>query len=304
MNHVASTNAFERDSFSLRFGTWSVLLHALFFVLVSFVHFSLDVEKPPPTVKVTFVEIPPAPEPEPVPEPEAPALLQPQRRMQPQPVQRKQLQSTPKPLDISQPVEMPRIVSAVPPPQQPPTQPVKRRLLQDSRATDTLQARNLTKTTTRTTRTTAKTKAAEPPSLFVPGFSTVAALEGAANRHVVRTSLPSTPSRASRRTLQATTGGEAQTQTSVGVLGPPIRPVYPLIAKRSGWEGTVLVRVTVETNGRASKVVVSRSSGHKVLDDAAVKAIKRRTFRPARDGNIPIRSIVVIPLKFVLKKHG
>ncbi len=287
-------NTFEQDSSALRFGTWSVVLHGVFFVLVSFVHFSLDVEKPPPTVKVTFVEIPPAPE------PEAPALLQPQRRMQPQPVQRKQLQATPQPLDISQPIEMPKVVSTPPPPQ-----PVKRRLLQDSRATDTLQARNLTKTTTRTTRTTAKTKANvnAPPSLFVPGFSTVAALEGAANRHVVRTSLPTTTSRALRRTLQATTAGEAQTQTGVGVLRR-IRPLYPLIAKKSGWEGTVLVRVTIEKNGRASQVDVSRSSGHKVLDDAAVKAIKRWTFRPARDGNIPIRSVVVIPLKFSLKEHG
>lgn len=300
MNHVASLNDFEQDSFSLRFGTWSVLLHVLFFVLASLVHFSLDVGKPPPTVKVTFVEIPPAPEPEPVPEPEAPALLQPQRQMQ-QPVQRKQLQPTPKPLEVSQPIEMPKVTSTPPPPQQPPPQPVKRRLLQDSRATDTLQARTLTKTTTRTTRTTAKTKAVQDPqALFIPGFSTIAALEGAANRHVVRTSLPTASSRGSRKTLQAATSGEAQAQTSVGVLRR-IHPLYPLIAKKSGWEGTVLVRVTVEKNGRASQVDVSRSSGHKVLDDAALKAIKRWTFRPARDGNIPIRSVVVIPLKFSLK---
>jgi len=293
-------NEFEQeDSSALRFGTWSVLLHALFFVLVSFVHFSLDVEKPPPTVKVTFVEVPAPPEPEPV--PEAPPLLQPQR-MQAQPLQRKPVQPSPKPPDISQPVDIPEVVAQPPPPQQPPPQPVKRRLLQDSRATDTLQARNLTKTTTRTTRTTAKTKTAEPPSLFVPGFSTVAALKGAANRHIVRTSLPPTAPGRSRRTLQAARG-EAQTQTSVGVLRR-IHPLYPLIAKKSGWEGTVLVRVTVEKNGRASKVDVSRSSGHKVLDDAAVKAIKRWSFRPARDGNIPIRSVVVIPLKFSLKEHG
>lgn len=292
-------NPFEQDSSALKFGTWSVVMHGVFFVLVSFVHFSLDVEKPPPTVKVTFVEIPPAPEPEPV---TAPELLQPQRRTQP--VQRKQLQPTPKPLEVSQPIEMPKVTSTPPPPQQPPPQPVKRRLLQDSRATDTLQARNLTKTTTRTTRTTAKTKAVQDPqALFVPGFSTVAALKGAANRHVVRTSLPPTTSGASRRTLQAATGGAAQTQTSVGVLRR-IHPLYPLIAKKSGWEGTVLVRVTVETNGRASQVDVSRSSGHKVLDAAAVKAIKRWTFRPARDGNIPIRSVVVIPLKFSLKERG
>ncbi len=300
MNHVASMNEFEQDSSALKFGTWSVVLHGVFFVLVSFVHFTLDVEKPPPTVKVTFVEIPAPPEPEPV--PEAPELLQPQRRVQP--VQRKQLQPTPKPLEVAQPLEMPKVTSTPPPPQQPPPQPVKRRLLQDSRATDTLQARNLTKSTRRTTRTTAKTKAVQDPqALFVPGFSTVAALKGAANRHLVRTSLPSAASRGPRKTLQAATSGAAQAQTSVGVLRR-IHPLYPLIAKKSGWEGTVLVRVTVEKNGRASQVDVSRSSGHKVLDDAALKAIKRWTFRPARDGNIPIRSVVVIPLKFSLKEHG
>lgn len=299
-------NAFEQDSFSLRFGTWSVVLHAVFFVLVSFVHFSLDVEKPPPTVKVRFVEIPPAPEPEPVPEPEAPALLQPQRRMQPQPVQRKQIQPTPAPPDISQPVEMPKVAQTPPPPKQPPPQPMKRRLLQDSRATDTLQARNLTKTTRRTTQTTAKTKTnvKDHPALFVPGFSTVAALKGAADRqHLVRTSLPSTTRSRGRRTLQASTSGEAQSTTSVSVLRS-VHPRYPRIAKKSGWEGTVLVRVTVEKNGRASQVDVSRSSGHKVLDDAALKAIKRWTFSPARDGNIPIKSVVVIPLKFSLKDRG
>ncbi len=90
--------------------------------------------------------------------------------------------------------------------------------------------------------------------------------------------------------------------TSVGVLRR-INPLYPLIAKKSGWEGTVLIRVAVEKNGRASKVDVSRSSGHKVLDDAAVKAVKRWSFRPARDGNIPIRSVVVIPIGFSLSSQ-
>lgn len=138
--------------------------------------------------------------------------------------------------------------------------------------------------------------------MFVPGFSTVAALEGAATRHVVRASLPSAAPRGSRRTLQATRG-DAQATTGVGVLRS-IHPIYPRIAKKSGWEGTVLVRVTVETNGRASQVVVSRSSGRKVLDDAAVKAVRRWSFRPARDGNIPIRTKVVIPIRFSLKEHG
>lgn len=292
-------NVFEQESSFLRFGTWSVVLHVLFFVFVSFVHFSLDVEKPPPTVKVTFVETPAPPPPEP--EPQAPPMLQAQR-MQPQPIQRKQVQAEPKPPDIAQPVEIPEVVSQ-PPPQQPPPQPLKRRILQDNRATDTLKARDLTKVASRRTPLPAtKTKVEEPPSMFVPGFSTVAALEGAATRRVVRTSLPATAPGRSRRTLQAARG-EAQTTSSVGVLRS-VHPIYPRIAKKSGWEGTVLVRVTVETNGRASQVVVSRSSGRKVLDDAAIKAVKRWAFRPARDGNIPIRSVVVIPVKFSLSKQG
>ena len=292
-------NAFEQESSFARFGAWSVVLHVFFFVFVSLVHFSLDVKKPPPTVKVTFVEVP-AP-PEPAPEPEAPPLLQPQR-MQPQPVQRKQIQPTPQPPDMAQPVEIPEVVQAPPPPQQPPPRPLKRRMLTDSRATDTLQARNLTKVASRRTPLpTSKTKVDEGlPEMFVPGFSTVAALEGAATRHVVRTSLPSAPPGRSKRTLQATRG-EAQATTSVGVLRS-VHPIYPRIAKKSGWEGTVLLRVTVETNGRASKVVVSRSSGRKVLDDAAVKAVKRWSFRPAKDGNIPIRAEVVLPIKFSLDK--
>ena len=292
MNHVASMNDFEQDSSFLRFGMGSALLHVLFFVFVSFVHFSLDVEKPPPTVKVTFVEVP-----APQPEPQAPPMLQPQRQPL-EPLQAKPV-PPPEPLNIAQPVEIPKVVSA-PPPQQPPPQPLKRRILQDSRATDTLKARNLTKVASRRTLPAATTTVEEPPSLFVPGFSTVAALAGAATRHVVRTSLPLTTPGRSKRTLQAT-GGEAQTMTSVGVLHST-HPVYPRIARKSGWEGTVLVRVTVETNGRASAAEVSRSSGHKVLDDAAVKAVRRWSFRPARDGNIPIRSDVVIPLKFSLKQ--
>ena len=294
-------NVLEQESSFLRFGGWSVLLHVLFFVFVSFVHFSLDVEKPPPTVKVTFVEVPPPPPPQPEPEAQAPPMLQAQR-LQPQPVQRKQVQPAPKPPDISQPVEMPKVVSTQPPPQQPPPQPLKRRILTDNRATDTLKARDLTKVASRSTRTTATTKVDDVPAMFVPGFSTVAALEGAAQRHIVRASLPATAPGRSRRTLQAARG-EAQATTSVGVLRS-IHPRYPRIAKKSGWEGTVLVRVTVEANGRASKVIVSRGSGRKVLDDAAVKAVRRWAFRPARDGNIPIQSVVVIPIKFSLSKQG
>lgn len=302
MNHVASMNALGQESFFLKFLTWSVLLHGFFFIGVSFVQFGHTVEKPEPTVQVTFVEVPPEPEPQAAPEPEvAPSMLQPQRR-QPQSLQAKQIPSSPPPPDISQPIDIPEVVAQAPP-QPPSPQPVKRRILQDSRATDTLKARDMSKVASRRSAApTATTKVDDSPSMYIPGFSTVAALEGVSSKHLVRASLPSKSPSRSKKTLQAT-GGEASAKMAVGVLRS-VHPVYPRIAKKSGWEGTVLVRVTVESNGRLSHVTLGRTCGHEVLDHAAVTTVKRWAFRPAQDGNIPIRSIVVIPIKFSLSKHG
>jgi len=51
--------------------------------------------------------------------------------------------------------------------------------------------------------------------------------------------------------------------------------VYPPVARKRGYEGTVVVLVTLDTVGNLSGLVVSRSSGHKVLDKAAVELIKK-----------------------------
>ena len=61
-------------------------------------------------------------------------------------------------------------------------------------------------------------------------------------------------------------------------------PSYPSSARRAGHEGTVVLSFTVGANGRVSSVSVSKSSGHRSLDSAAVKAISRWKFAPARNG--------------------
>ena len=100
-----------------------------------------------------------------------------------------------------------------------------------------------------------------------------------------------------RETLATTT------KKSVG-LKRHILPVYPGIAKKENWEGTVVLRVAVQPNGRPEvPITVQWSSGHQVLDDAAIAAVTRWTFHPEKDGNIPIRSIVEIPIKFSLTGH-
>lgn len=48
-------------------------------------------------------------------------------------------------------------------------------------------------------------------------------------------------------------------------------PVYPPRARRLGLEGFVLLEVKVNTQGRAVEVTIKESSGHDILDQAALK---------------------------------
>ncbi|YCM43397.1 TonB family protein [Verrucomicrobiaceae bacterium 227] len=79
-------------------------------------------------------------------------------------------------------------------------------------------------------------------------------------------------------------------------------PRYPSSARRAGHEGTVTVTFTVGTNGRVSAVRVSKSSGHRSLDSAAVSTISKWKFKPARNGlGEAISYKYSIPIPFRLK---
>lgn len=78
------------------------------------------------------------------------------------------------------------------------------------------------------------------------------------------------------------------------------KPLYPRVARESGWEGTVIVRTLITADGAPSQVEIRKSCGHETLDLAAQEAIKNWKFQPAKDGNIPIAKWVDIPVKFDL----
>ncbi len=78
------------------------------------------------------------------------------------------------------------------------------------------------------------------------------------------------------------------------------KPKYPDTARRDGKEGQVLLRVLVNEEGRSASVEVNRSSGVESLDQAALEAIKRWRFTPARLGEKPVDSWVRIPIDFRL----
>jgi protein TonB len=87
----------------------------------------------------------------------------------------------------------------------------------------------------------------------------------------------------------------------VGYLSNP-KPDYPEEAKRLHEEGVVLLDVLVDANGRAGEVSVSSSSGFAVLDNAAVQAVRRWIFEPARTGGVAVSSRVKVPVRFSLER--
>lgn len=77
-------------------------------------------------------------------------------------------------------------------------------------------------------------------------------------------------------------------------------PVYPARAREEGWEGAVVLKVRVGPDGSPQQVDVFKSSGYRILDEAALKAVRRWQFLPARAGGIPFSSWIKIPVRFRL----
>lgn len=78
------------------------------------------------------------------------------------------------------------------------------------------------------------------------------------------------------------------------------KPEYPRLARNRGWEGQVLLKVRVSAEGLSDSVDVQRSSGHDILDESAVAAVKKWTFIPAMRGSTPVASLVIVPIIFTL----
>ncbi len=78
------------------------------------------------------------------------------------------------------------------------------------------------------------------------------------------------------------------------------RPPYPQVARRQGWEGTVLLRLTVNREGIVERVTTQKSSGFPELDKSAVRSVKTWRFAPAKDGEFPIPVTVDLPIRFDL----
>lgn len=94
--------------------------------------------------------------------------------------------------------------------------------------------------------------------------------------------------------------GEALSNLARPLGGYQVKPRYPESAKRAGAQGVTTLRVRVLENGRVSEVVVEQSAGFRDLDTAAVDAVKKWLFEPARRGKEAVPVWVMLPVRFEL----
>jgi protein TonB len=101
-------------------------------------------------------------------------------------------------------------------------------------------------------------------------------------------------------------GSQARAGTGGGQAYAPARyascppPVFPTEARKARLSGTVLLLVQIDDRGRPLSITLRRTSGHAILDTAALRAVRAWRFEPARrDGN-PVDARLEIPIRFAL----
>jgi protein TonB len=72
--------------------------------------------------------------------------------------------------------------------------------------------------------------------------------------------------------------------------------IYPLIARKKGWQGTVVVSFVVSEDGMVKNVQIKESSGFSLLDQCAVNTIKKAAPFPPP----PARAELIVPINYNL----
>jgi protein TonB len=78
-------------------------------------------------------------------------------------------------------------------------------------------------------------------------------------------------------------------------------PAYPAMARRRGYQGTVLLNVLVAADGTVQVVTMGQSSGYPMLDQAAEKSVVAWAFKPGTRGGRAVEMWVRVPVRFALQ---
>ncbi len=77
-------------------------------------------------------------------------------------------------------------------------------------------------------------------------------------------------------------------------------PSYPRRALDLGQQGVVTLAALIEPNGRPGMLKIEQSSGHRLLDKAALAAVKKWEFEPLVQNGQKTSSWVQVPVRFII----
>ena len=85
----------------------------------------------------------------------------------------------------------------------------------------------------------------------------------------------------------------------IGSINNP-HPPYPLIARKKGFEGKLILEVLVNEDGSVKSTTIRESSGYEILDTVSKKTVEKWTFIPAKKMGQAVKDNIQVPIKFVL----
>lgn len=180
--------------------------------------------------------------------------------------------STPFPIQVPLPLSMQAAIVQPPPPVVPPP------------AVPTLRAapQHITVPSVRPARI-------HPAPIAIPAVATVAPIAP----HATDAATPDTGSAA---------GMPGDTEATIA-YATASAPAYPIQAMRAGVQGTVLLKVLVDANGKPVQVLIAHSSGSRTLDAVARSHVLAAwRFHPAQRGGRAIEAWALVPIRFNLNR--
>ena len=79
-------------------------------------------------------------------------------------------------------------------------------------------------------------------------------------------------------------------------------PIYPDIARKKGWAGTLILQANISAQGSVESLKILQSTGHDVLDQSAITAVRQWHFHPQKVNGNPTPVTVELPVKFSLNQ--
>ncbi len=113
-------------------------------------------------------------------------------------------------------------------------------------------------------------------------------------------------SAASNVSYAAPSGSTGVIETEFGSSGAPAflkrqMPVYPVMAKKLGKQGKVVLRLFINEKGKLLNVEVVEPAGYG-FTESALEAVKMSSFSPARENGVSVASKALLTIRFVLKQ--